>query len=189
MICLACHRATRGSLCDVCVRSLVPAPDRLLPGGVRVVASFAHEGAARRLVHLLKYRGVVGYADVVAEMLADRLPDLPLAPIPRAWSRRLRYGVDQAEILALALSRRTGAPLTRALSPPWHAMRRAGGDHGRAVTAFGVRHFDAPEVVLVDDVVTTGATVLAATRALGVDRVRMVAAANTVLGVSSLSLS
>jgi len=160
-----------------------------LPGGLRLVAPFVHEGAARELVHLLKYRGMRFPAALAAEMLAERMPSLPLVPVPRALSRRLRYGVDPAREIALAISAHNGAPVVSALVPPLHAPRRAGREHGRAVPEFVLwRRLSGP-VVVVDDVVTTGATVAAAVRAIGVERVQMVVAANSVSGVSTLTSS
>ena len=186
MVCLACH--TAGSrLCADCARTLRPAPERLLPGGIRVVAAFEHVGAARVLVHHLKYRGVEAYADVVTDRLAGRLPVFPLVPIPRALSRRIKYGVDPARVFAKALSRRLGVPVVDALAAPLHAPRRAGGDHTGAVRPPRARMRLRFPVVVVDDVVTTGATALAAVAALGADEARLVAAANVVCEVSNVT--
>lgn len=164
------------------------APELLLAGQVRVVAAFAHEGAARRLVHNLKYGGPASYARLVAELLAPRLPRAPLVPIPRVWTRRLKYGVDPAETIAGHLSRLMGVPVSGSLQRPLHRARRAGGDHSGDVGLFAIRSVPS-ELVLVDDVVTTGATVLGAARSVGLSRVRAAAAANSVTEVSSLSAS
>lgn len=186
MVCLVCHLPCRSRLCDTCVATLRPAPDRLLPGGIRVVAPFEHEGAARCLVHLLKYQGVVHFARLVADLVESRLPELPLMPIPRAWSRRIKYGVDPALVIARELSARTGQPVIQALRSPIHTRRRAGGDHHQRVATFGVREHPPVPVILVDDVVTTGGTILAAVGALGSQRVALAAAANVVPEVTSL---
>lgn len=152
-----------------------------------MVASFEHVGAARQLVHLLKYRGVLDVADMAAEVLAPKIPQLPLVPVPRALSRRLRYGVDPALEIALRLSRRINAPVVRALGAPMHSRRRAGRDHDAPVSSLPLRMRTPGPIVVVDDVVTTGATVEAACRALGFGNVQMAVAASAVSGVSSLS--
>jgi predicted amidophosphoribosyltransferase len=155
---------------------------------VRLIAPFEHDGAAQRLMHLLKYGGPGDLAELAAEFLETRVPRLPLVPVPRAISRRLKYGVDPAEVVARALARRIDVPVTRALTPPLHNSRRAGRDHGRPVPPFRNRGLPYPEVLVVDDVVTTGATMIAAIEALGRDRVRAAVAANTVSVGSRLPL-
>jgi predicted amidophosphoribosyltransferase len=163
-------------------------PEFLIGGRIRLVAAFAHEGAARRLVHDLKYRGVPSYADLVARLLAPRLPPVPLVPIPRVWTRRLKYGVDPAETIATRLSRLMGVPVVRSLERPLHSKRRAGGDHSEPVGPFRVRSLPS-DVILVDDVVTSGSTIVGAARSIGLHRVRAAAAANSAADVSSLSAS
>lgn len=153
------------------------------------MSSFEHHGAARRLVHLLKYGGVLVFADLTADLVCERVPPLPLVPVPRAVTRRLRYGVDPAREIALSISKRTGQPVIPALVPRLHTERRAGGRHRGAAARFGVRWKPDSEVVLVDDVVTTGATILEAVASLGRDHVRMAVVANSVTEVSSLSSS
>lgn len=162
-----------------------PAPDRLVDG-VSVVAGFEHQGAAKVMVHHLKYRGVVDFAEMVADRLAGRLPPIPLVPVPRALTRKVKYGVDPARVIAGSLARRLEVPVVDALARPLHAPRRAGRDHSVPVAPFRLRTRLRFPVLVVDDVITTGATVKAAVDAIGVDWVRSITAANVVLEPSSL---
>ena len=203
MLCLACHRPCGTALCAHCRRLTQMGSDRLLPGGIRLIVAFEHTGPARTLVHHLKYRGITEYADLVASTLAPRLPRLPLVPVPRALTRRIRYGVDPAVVLASMLSKRLDVPVFPLLRAPVHSRRRAGGDHSRSVSGFKVRPLEQSprgrpleqssrgrtlpgRVLVVDDVVTTGATLLSAIASLGEDRVHAAVAANAVAQVSSL---
>lgn len=145
-----------------------------------MVAAFEHDGAARTLIHHLKYRGVVAAAELASELLADHLPRLPLVPVPRALSRCVKYGVDPARVIAASLGRRLDVPVIAALVPPLHTPRRAGRDHSRIVPPFRVRRSPATPVIVVDDVVTTGGTASAAAASLGADRVRLIAAVSVV---------
>lgn len=138
-----------------------------------MVAAFVHEGRAKEAVHDLKYRGVLGIAGLAASVIGDRIPPLPLVPVPRVLSRRLRYGIDPARELAGAVSAITGAPVLRLLRAPVHAPRRAGGDHSREPVRFRLVRPPPPHLILVDDVVTTGGTLLAAATAIGPERVVM----------------
>lgn len=185
MVCLACHEVTPGRLCRRCEGTLRSAPDRLVDG-VRVVAGFEHRGAAKVMVHHLKYRGVVDFSEMVADRLAGRLPPVPLVPVPRVLTRKVKYGVDPARVIAGSLARRLDVPVFDALARPLHAPRRAGRDHSVPVAPFRLRGRLRFPVLVVDDVITTGATVKAAVDAIGVDLVRSIAAANVVLEPSTL---
>ncbi len=180
MVCQVCHRIGPG-LCASCQGELVRPPVRILSGGLPLLAAFAHQGAAKRMVHDLKYRGATSYAELVARLLAPSLPRLPLVPVPRVWSRLLRYGVDPAAELALRLGRLAGVPVVRGLVRPIHQPRRAGGDHDLSIDYECLVPFSYSEVVLIDDVVTTGKTLLAASSALGAGKAAMAVAANVVL--------
>lgn len=142
--------------------------------GVRVWAPVAYSGPARELVGALKFRGAARVADAMAAQIAANAPaellaGVTLVPVP-LHPRRLRSrGFNQAGSIAAALAGRTGVELADCLArtgPPVtqvgrHRAERRAGPAG----AIELRRGGAPErVLIVDDVVTTGAT-LAACRA------------------------
>ncbi len=185
MTCVACRRASAHSLCRYCLATLAPAPDRLV-GRVLVRSAFAHEGAARRLVHRLKYEAVSGVAERLARAMVPLLPPdcTALIPLLRVSVRRRRYGVDSAVELAEAVAALSGLPVVRALRPGLWRRRRAGSASGqrRGVPGFARAAPIPPGSVLVDDVVTTGSTIRAATAVSGVVRAVTATAACRRLG-------
>jgi predicted amidophosphoribosyltransferase len=167
MVCLVCTRVGEGHLCPSCRLLMRPAPERLA-GRVVVRPALIHTGPARTLVHMLKYRGILAAAEVLAHYMAHAVsPGSILVPVPRVRWRVVRYGVDPALELAVALARITGASVSKPLRAAFFGGSRAAGAHGfspRFRVAGPLFH---QPVLLVDDVVTTGTTVTAAARALG----------------------
>ena len=114
-------------------------------------------------------------AEVLAPALAGLLPGdaSALVPVPRALARTIRYGIDQGRVLAREISRVAGLPVADVLRAPVHRRsqlreRRAEGLRFRPVGR-APRH-----AVLVDDVLTTGATMTAAALACGGSALRAV---------------
>ena len=130
-----------------------------------------------RAVQRLKYHGHRGLAEPLADLLAAHypFPDTALVvPVPLHLSRLRARGYNQALLLARGLARRRGLVcdarvLVRTRPTAEHASlgaeaRRANvRDAFRLRTGTALRH---TTVVLVDDVLTTGATADACTRVL-----------------------
>lgn len=132
---------------------------RTTPLGVMVVGAFGHGGEARRLVHRLKYHADLGAGRTLAAAMA-RCIDADwacLVPVPRATTRRLRYGIDPARWLAGEVSLMSGLPVVDALRAGLWWPRHAGAQVRRP-PVLSPRRPVGPMAVLVDDVATTGAT-------------------------------
>jgi ComF family protein len=176
-----------GESCGRCRRGLTPYAAGASLG--------PYAGVLRTAIHELKYRG----RRRVAARLADALLDEPcvrelvaagavLVPVPLHPRRQRERGFNQAEWLAAELARR--APVQ--LSPDALVRRKetapqtglsASARRANVRGAFAVRRrsqVDGRVVVLVDDVLTTGATALACAQALrqaGAAQVRLLTAA------------
>lgn len=183
MLCLAC--STPGwPLCPDCLRTLKRAPSRVVDAqGVRVEveAAFGHHGAVARLVHNLKYRRSLKAGELLASHMAELVPigvDA-LVPIPRVLARRVAYGVDQTAVLAQLVSDITGIPVRTPLRTGWWHRRSAGLERQRrSIPSFEIRGPVVGRPVLVDDVCTTGSTLVGAALAMGHSRVHAVVASS-----------
>lgn len=181
-------------MCTTCRFALLGTRPQPGPHGVRSAVAFT--GRARRVVLGLKYgnrrqasRHLAGLVvgAIVANGDHEQLDLVTWAPTSAAH-RRAR-GFDQASLVAHHVARRLGVPcrrvLERSASSPAQTGRsrvdRLAGPHFDARPGLGGRR-----ILVIDDVVTTGATLQAARAALlaaGVDDVRLYAVAATPAGV------
>jgi ComF family protein len=140
----------------------------------------AFTGPARACLHALKYDGERRLVGPLAGLMAERWKKVGiggevLVPVPVHAQRLRERGFDQAELLANEVGRHLRMPVTRALergarTQAQHGLGR-GARAGNVGKAFHVSPRLAPSVrdrwvVLIDDVVTTGATLNACAAAL-----------------------
>jgi hypothetical protein len=86
-----------------------------------------------------------------------------LVPVPRSFVRRVTYGIDQGRVLTNELSSLTGLPVVNGIGAPVWWRRQAGADREhRHTVSFTALGRVPPRAVLVDDVLTTGATAMSA---------------------------
>ena len=134
----------------------------------------AYEGVLRELIHLYKYGRVRSLARPLSALLARALPrdeafDAAV-PVPLYWRRRLQRGFNQAELLARGLSKRTGIPVVRGLGrvrpTPAQAGLATSARRQNVARAFRARNVRGMRILLIDDVMTTGATAASCALAL-----------------------
>lgn len=192
--CAACG-AVGPSPCAGCIATMRRAPALPPPAGVdRCAALLLYIGAAREVVARVKYRNArasVGWLATGMAALVDRDAIDVVTWVPTTRARRRARGFDQGRLLARAVARRLGRPcrplLRRRAGPaqtgrPLAERRRGPVLDPRSQRAAGLR------VLLVDDVVTSGATLATAARTLrnsGVAEVHAVTAARTPLKLRS----
>lgn len=179
-ICAGCGDDARAAepLCARCrgdLRWLAGEP--IVLGGVRVWAPVAYEGPARGVVGALKFRGARRAASAMAAAITANAPTgwldgRVLVPVPLHPTRARRRGYNQAELLASEIGCRTGIETADCLVRAGPRGTQVGRDRaqrlaGIAGTVTVAEGRSAPRLpVLVDDVVTTGATLAACRRAL-----------------------
>jgi len=186
-LCAACGLASDAPLCPGCAAALVPAPPRALPGVAAIHTPFLLGGPLQTAIHRLKYRGLewvgprLGALWLVTTRARPRVD--AILPVPLSSSRLVERGFNQAQRIAEPLSRALGIPtlgraILRAPAAPQVGRTRAERQHAvRGVfTVRDPRALAGRALLIVDDVVTTGATVsalAAAASAAGATRVEV----------------
>jgi len=147
----------------------------------RVRAAARYGGVARDMVVALKFADRTDLAPMMAAWMTRAGAELietadVIAPVPLHWRRLFARRHNQSALLARQIARRTGKPLVADLARRVRATRPqtglSGSARGRNVAgAFRAGRRHAPRiagarVLLVDDVLTTGATAAAVARAL-----------------------
>jgi ComF family protein len=178
-LCVACgaDAGRAAPLCQVCRVQMRRAPaTAVADGSLRCWAAFAYEGPAGALVRALKFGGRLAVADVMAAQIAAQAPPEllggVLVPVPVHPAHQRRRGLDHCHALARALARRTGLPLAACLEKAGDPRPQVGRGRRARVTgpagSIAVKAaVEAPErALLVDDVITTGATLAACAAAL-----------------------
>lgn len=135
------------------------------------VAAFRYEGEVRESLLRYKFRGVTAYGPAYAAFLAKELDERQISCdiitwVPLSRKSLRERGYDQSRILAEETAKRLGLPCVRLLDKRLHTKRQSGirSAEQRRQNVKGAYVCCAPElaagrrVLLIDDIVTSGAT-------------------------------
>jgi ComF family protein len=161
---------------------------------------FEKEGPLQQMVHQLKYSGMIAagtfLGEAIANALAEAVPDPSSAviiPVPLHRVKLRERGYNQAEIIARGIARHTGgkvdgATLRRIIHTSSQTTLDSKERAKNVAGAFAVRtrkegSLKGDTVLLVDDVITTGATIRSCALALQTSGVRSIVACAAALAL------
>jgi ComF family protein len=192
-LCGACWRDTAfigGTVCDGCGVPLPGSDDADVPHcdacltaprpWSRGRAALIYRDTGRKLVLALKHGDRQEIAQAAGVWMAQSVPDLLteqtlIAPVPLHWQRMIKRRYNQSALLAKSLSQRVDLPWapdllqryrrTRSLDDLTRVEREAIVENAIRVHPRRRHRLIGRPLLLVDDVMTSGATLAACTRA------------------------
>lgn len=176
--CYRCLKVSRRPLCLPC------RPKAGLDG---VWVSSNYQGVTSQLIIRLKFSRTQAAAAIIAEIMASQSPVLPedtvVVHVPTANSRVRQRGYDQAQLIAKALAGRQQLPY-QALLRRRGKTRQVGANRQERLAQLQQAYYCprpslvvGRKILLVDDVLTTGATIETAARVLRQNGAKSVRAA------------
>ena len=200
--CLACgkkriEKAEEG-LCNHCRKSFWAdyreEKALTLTGFEKCFYPFTYQGVNSTLIKKLKFGQVKAAALPLAQAMGKSLDDFDekidaLVPIPLYITRKRKRGFNQAEVLGKELEKITGIPLVHGLirkknTSPQTKLNKKQRKENVEEAFEGEVVVKGKTLLLIDDVITTGATAIAAAKALkamGIKKVYLLTAAHAPL--------
>ena len=181
--CAFCRRTGVHGVCADCERTLPYAKVQLCEGAGfgRCASPLLYEDAVRESLLRFKFHGAQsaaeGYGELLARCAAEELGGQfdTVTWVPVSKKREHERGYDQARLLAKATAKALGLPLTPTLHKQRNTQPQSGtGDAAKRraniTGAYRMKRsadVTGKRVLLIDDVVTTGATLSECARVLG----------------------
>lgn len=176
--CPVCHKLLPKDSPDLCLPCQAAAPrfsgrGRDIPYVKHWTALWYYEGDVRQSLLRFKFHGRRHYAKLyapyLAQAVAEAFPEKPdlITYVPISLARSIRRGYDQDLLLARAISREMGCPCLPALrkirnTPPQSSLKDLSARRANVLGAYRAIHsetYSGKRVLLLDDIITTGATI------------------------------
>lgn len=183
LICLWCYPDAFEQLPGRCYHCHKQTPDSAVCANCRRLAPLKHvwvatsyEIYAKQLLKRFKFERSKDVAEILAEVMDEHLPYLPetvvITYVPTATSRIRQRGYDQAAELAEAFAAKRGLKFAHLLNRSGQ-VRQVGAKREQRLSQLGQafkprnnKLLKNSEILLIDDIVTTGATLQAASKVL-----------------------
>ena len=167
-LCLACEADLPWRTAPLAGRSLLEVP---------AFAAFRYEFPISRLIWELKFGHNVGVGVLLGRLMAQpafltAFPDFTVCAVPLSFARKIYRSYNQSAVLAAAFARQLGLPLNLAglrrvqHTRPQRGLGRRARDQNVKAAFVASSTVAGQRILVVDDVFTTGATLIAARRAL-----------------------
>lgn len=174
--CILCRNILSKNETDLCHSCRINAPEfssakNNIPFVAGWTAVWYYRDNVKSSIHRYKFRNARSYAEAYGRFLALRIQQMPvefdyITWVPVSFRRRFQRGYDQVELLAKAVSKELGLPLCPALKKARHTRTQSGLHDAsqRKANVLGAYQvlpsceIAGKTVLLLDDVITTGAT-------------------------------
>jgi len=181
-LCQKVLRRDESDLCHTCRRDTddFPKPKQKISFVAGWTAMWYYNGKVRHSMLLYKFYGRRSYGEVYGRLLAMKLLNNPLCNydlltwVPVSRQRRWLRGYDQAELIARSAGQELNMPVTALLKKIKHTKPQSRiQDYSRrkanvlgVFTAIDPKKIEGKRILLLDDIITTGATISECARIL-----------------------
>lgn len=182
--CVFCGRLLKENetdLCTKCRHSLPEAPEVIKKGEFfkQCWAVYEYDAAVKDSIHRFKFSGMQQYSEAYGKLIAMKLLRAKVSTdvltwVPISKKRLKKRGYDQSRLLAQVVARELDIPCIRTLKKTADNRKQStvGGAPARRANVLGMyeayspERFQGKQVLLIDDVITTGATLSECSRVL-----------------------
>lgn len=168
--CPLCGRLVEDyGLCQECISFINKDPAYYydIEGLDDLIVSSTYSGIMRRLIIDFKFKGKLSYGEIISEIMTEKilnknLRDQVITYVPMHWKKEGERGYNQSKILAEKIARNLDLScqdvFEKVIDTKFQVGLKKFDREENLRDAFRVKNY-AQEIIIVDDVITTGATI------------------------------